>query len=504
MQSVLYITKKKIFLKNSNGKTATIDWNGLDIQPVFKTLKKTLKPGDLNIILGNDLSYTLALEASSNPTRQQILDKAKEHIPENIDSHNFDWQKKGNFIQVIATPFKFLNNLSLAAKLNKIQLGSIQTAAIVLAESTASIKSPHLILHKSQEDLIVSSYQGVVFFAHNQPNLNISILVNIASITKQKYNLDIMQVVISGTHVDKSISIPAQWELVKKNTDIMATASKDKKTTTKDQDELEIKPVVDPVEETEEELRKDDPELEESDSETSNEETKEEKELETNTDKEETADEETIQPESQPEPTFEDTTDEDSDIVLDAANPVTPEIKFDQDSEPKDNNQTKTKSNKGLFISLAITLVVGGSLTGGILYSRSATTNQDIRSQAAETTPTPTLALPSSIEQSEDRDTPEEISLSDYSLQVQNGSGTAGQAGVVDELLQAEGFEAADTTNADSYDYTKTEVQLKKDTPESVFNAIDRALNSDYDVTTGDVLDEDSKYDVIVIVGAKK
>ena len=534
MQAVLYITNKKIFLKSSSGKTATINWNGQDIKPVFETLKKTIKTSELNIVLSNDLSYTLALEATTNPTRQQILEKAKEHMPENIDNHNFDWQKKGDLIQVIATPAKFLNNLSQAAKTNKIKLGSIQTSAAVLSQSTTSNKHSHLILHKNRESLIVASFKGVALLVHNQPNIDLNILVNIASIVKQKYNLEVKEIIISGVHVDKSISVPAQWELVKKNTDIMATASKKKKTTTKDKDELEIKPVVDPVEETkeseetsmpsiddepaekeepekkeepevdtakeekpEEEIKEDDTKLEESTTESPSEEkepveeekVEEAKEPELDTDKEEVSDQETETKEPDP--------------ILDATAPIpmTPEIKFDQDSEPKDEQATKTKSNKGLFISLAITLVVGGSLTGGILYSRSATTNQDIRSKAAEvqespeSTPTPNVSA---------TPTPEEINLLDYSLQIQNGSGTAGQAGVVDELLQAEGFEEAETANADSYNYLKTEVQVKKDSPEEIFNAIDRALNSDYQVIVGDVLDEDSSYDAIVIVGAKK
>ncbi|MBU1256703.1 LytR C-terminal domain-containing protein [Patescibacteria group bacterium] len=293
----------------------------------------------------------------------------------------------------------------------------------------------------------------MVFLAHNQSSLGIETLVSIASTIKQKYNLKIKGIIISGDHIDKSIDVPAQWEVVKKNINIMATAAKKNKTITKDQDELEIKPASDPVAEPEPKA-------------------------------------EVVEPVAEVESVTEP-------VVDTTPIPNTPEIKFDQ--EPSEKNDVKTKSNKGLFMALAITLVVGGALTGGILYSRSATNNQDIRSKANET---PEAVVTETVTETP-TPTPEELDLTEYTLQIQNGSGTAGQAGAVDEILQAEGFNEADTTNADSYDYQDTEVQLKADTPKAVYDTIERALNSDYDVKLGDALEEDSEFDVVIIVGQK-
>lgn len=168
--------------------------------------------------------------------------------------------------------------------------------------------------------------------------------------------------------------------------------------------------------------------------------------------------------------------------------------------ESKEEQTNKPKSNKGLFMALAITLVVGGALTGGILYSRSAITNQDIRSKASQAVESPT---PTPTPTAEVTPTPEEIDLSKYKLQVLNGSGIAGQAGAVDELLQAEGFAESDMDNADSYDYEKTEIQLKADTPKALYDTIERALNSDYTVTLGKALEDDSLFDAVIIVGQK-
>lgn len=454
MESVIYITKKKVFLTQSHGKTASINWNGQDLRPVFKSIKQKLKLTNANVVLGNDLSYTLAFAADSfsSINRQAILEKAQEQIPENLDNHNFDWQKKDEFVQVVATPSKILNSLSLAANANKLKLNSIQAAATILAQSTSSLKNPHLVLHQDQESLIITSFKSVAFFAHNRPSLDINTLVNIASITKQKYKLDIKTVVISGSHVDKSIDVPAQWEVVKKNINIMAVAAKIKKTQVKDQDELEIKPVAEPIVDT--------------------------------TPTEASPPEDTSSAEVSPE-------------VAEAT--PTPEISFDQEPEAKSEETKKPNNNKGLFVALAVTLVVGGALTGGIIYSKKATGGQDISSKAAETTPLPTTETTPTP-----TPTPEkELDLTEYTIQVQNGSGTAGQAGAVDEILQAEGFNQADTTNADSYDYQDTEVQLKKNTPKAVYETIERALNSDYNVILGDALEEDSRFDIIITVGQK-
>lgn len=71
-------------------------------------------------------------------------------------------------------------------------------------------------------------------------------------------------------------------------------------------------------------------------------------------------------------------------------------------------------------------------------------------------------------------------------------------------MLLAEGFALISIGNADSYDYIKTEVQMKNDVPVAVYEAIERSLNSDFDVTSSSVLDSDSEYDMLIIVGARK
>lgn len=97
----------------------------------------------------------------------------------------------------------------------------------------------------------------------------------------------------------------------------------------------------------------------------------------------------------------------------------------------------------------------------------------------------------------------EEIDFSQYSLQVLNGSGVSGEAATVGGILEEEGFTEISTGNAPTFDYTDTQVQLKEDTPEQVFEAIRKAL-TEYTVVKGDILEEDSEYDAVVIAGTRK
>lgn len=141
-----------------------------------------------------------------------------------------------------------------------------------------------------------------------------------------------------------------------------------------------------------------------------------------------------------------------------------------------------------LFIFLAFLLF--GAIVFGAVYlgkSRARTTGAPIEPSPKETaTPTPTA--------------PPEISLSDYSVNILNGSGVAGEARRVRDFLKAQGFEDFALGDADSYTYTDTEARLKEQVPDGVYEEIIDALG-DYEVVEGDSLTEDSEYDVVIIVG---
>jgi hypothetical protein len=150
-----------------------------------------------------------------------------------------------------------------------------------------------------------------------------------------------------------------------------------------------------------------------------------------------------------------------------------------------------------VLISLVLALL--GALVGGVYYykkniDKSSDQTQQQAVPTAQPTTKPTQAP-----------TPEPIDLSDYSIQVLNGSGVAGEAGKAADLLEEAGFTEPDTANASSYDFTTTIISLKKDTPDQVYEKIKESLASSYIVEkSDDILDEDSSYDATVTVGSKK
>jgi hypothetical protein len=166
------------------------------------------------------------------------------------------------------------------------------------------------------------------------------------------------------------------------------------------------------------------------------------------------------------------------------------------------NKPTQKGEKKGFKVFLIILLVLSflAILAGGFIYYQKNISNKSGKATPTET-PKPQVTTAA------ESPTPEasEVSLSDYNVQVLNGSGIPGEAGNAKDLLSDLDFNKVDTGNADNYDYTDTEVSLKEDVPNQVYDDIKDKLDSTYTVVKSDssVLDS-SSYDVIIIVGTKK
>ena len=160
----------------------------------------------------------------------------------------------------------------------------------------------------------------------------------------------------------------------------------------------------------------------------------------------------------------------------------------------------KSKKKKMFFI-LFILIIVAGVISGGIWYfnnnfkKEDSDTNVDNGSQVV--TPSPEVSATPTQAQ--------EVDTSEYSINILNGSGIAGEAGRVENLLSDIDFKVIDTANADSYDYVETAVQIKENLPDTLYNLIKESLENNYIVTRLDEnLTEDSEYDVVIIVGSQK
>lgn len=154
----------------------------------------------------------------------------------------------------------------------------------------------------------------------------------------------------------------------------------------------------------------------------------------------------------------------------------------------------RTSGSPKRIIFVLIIVIIGLSLVaGGFLFY-----NSRIK-QVPKPTPTPQVvqATPSPSPSPKPK-----VDVSTYKAQVLNGTGVPGRAGEIKSLLEKEGFKDVGTGNAKTYDYTNTEVRMKKAVPNDIFEKIKGALG-DYKVVAGAALEDTDTHDVIVIVGEK-
>lgn len=139
---------------------------------------------------------------------------------------------------------------------------------------------------------------------------------------------------------------------------------------------------------------------------------------------------------------------------------------------------------------------------GGLVISQ--------RAFAPQPSPTP---LPTAIPSPTPEPTPEATQsavlkpedLQDYSVQILNGSGVAGEAGKVLTLLETEGFTTIATGNAENFDYEKTEVHLAQGVDDQLFEVVERALGDQFTVTRYPTpMTDQAEYDIVIIVGTRK
>lgn len=166
-----------------------------------------------------------------------------------------------------------------------------------------------------------------------------------------------------------------------------------------------------------------------------------------------------------------------------------PEIPAKPDSEPINQPQTTNP----LWIIIPGIFLLGALLGGVIFYQKSL-------NKAVAPTPTPSSDVapaPSASPQAS-------LDLTKYPINVENGSGIAGEAGNVKNILTSAGFKVSATGNADSYSFTKTVIQAKSDVPESFITQLSDTLSKTYKLDKTQSLPDSSSDEVIVIVGSSK
>lgn len=167
----------------------------------------------------------------------------------------------------------------------------------------------------------------------------------------------------------------------------------------------------------------------------------------------------------------------------------------------KEVEKGSTFNGKIVLVAIVIVLIVG-AIVGGVFYYKKGVTNPKTDDKPQ---PLPVTVVPTTTEASPTT-TQQEVALKDLKVQVLNGSGKVGEAGVVKTALTKAGFTAGNITtgNASSYNFTDTEVSLKEGISDSVFNDIKKALGENYSVVQKDNLGASASFDVVITVGKAK
>lgn len=95
----------------------------------------------------------------------------------------------------------------------------------------------------------------------------------------------------------------------------------------------------------------------------------------------------------------------------------------------------------------------------------------------------------------------EPVDYTDFTVEVQNGSGIAGAGAEFAEQLGELGFVGIETSNADNFDYQGLTLRYKSDIPKNLVEEIKIAF-SDYEIKEEDTLELSQEYDIILVVGA--
>lgn len=155
------------------------------------------------------------------------------------------------------------------------------------------------------------------------------------------------------------------------------------------------------------------------------------------------------------------------------------------------------------FVPVIIVLVVASLTAGGVYFFTAGgggSTVASIIQNVPFNQPTPTPE-PTSTPEPTPTPTPS-IERDQLNIKIQNGSGVAGKAGEVQDILADLEYGDIISENADSFDYETTVIQAKEASGEAIINLISEDLAEFVDnPETSTDLDDEEAADAIIIVG---
>jgi len=170
----------------------------------------------------------------------------------------------------------------------------------------------------------------------------------------------------------------------------------------------------------------------------------------------------------------------------------------DAQAHPADENPRKhEKQSSPVFWILIPGIFILGGILGGVVFYQKGVGSLDVVESPTPIASTAPVILPTASPSAN-------IDISKFDLAVLNGSGIAGEAGKVKDLLTKAGFNVTSTANAATYDYTETIIKAKSTVGASVIQKIKDALKKNYLIGDEQTLSSSATTDIQIIVGSSK
>lgn len=179
---------------------------------------------------------------------------------------------------------------------------------------------------------------------------------------------------------------------------------------------------------------------------------------------------------------------------------VVPEKVSTEVPTEKEEEVNKVEEDKPNYLWIIIpTALLVGALVGGLItyFSGVSKLNKE------EVTPSPISSEVPNVEATPEASPVGELKKDTLKIQILNGSGTSGAAGKAKTYLEGLGYSEVDTGNANSSDFSETEISIK-DSSKDYLDMITSDLSKSYKVASDStILVATSKYDVVITLGQK-
>jgi len=457
-RSIIYITKSKIKLVNvtmfKKPKVEPVDealWMSDSLENILLKFKKNVK-GMARILLAEDFVYTVTLGLpSSSYLRDDIKRIAQELIPENLDQTLWDFKEIESLkkIQVIAVAKTVFETVVSSITKVGLRIEAIESLSFALARLSGKQDKPLVFVHIDDGEILLTlAKSGIVIATKCLATIDLNAINQFTSFAKDQYGTEVKDIIICGN----TSGTPHQGGAGQVDLASFENAGFNARIEN-------ISPIVSLA--NKEDIKGRDEEV---------------LNLISSSFWQATASDAGSRPES---PT----------AIRDAG-----QARLAQ-APAKRARMTNNSRRIGRWTGAVVIIIIIAAVVAGFLFFKAKSRTDQNTPKPTHAQSKPTIITPSATPSAE-------VDFSSYSITILNGSGREGEAGRLQAILEDNGFTVAEIGNAESSNYQKTEIHHKENVPESVTLTLDKIINTLYDFSISADLEEDSKSDIVIIIGS--